>query len=336
MIENDSLNKPKQVIIDLGAQVKDSIQFYKSNLYKSTMADSSKKVELKNISEKNNQYIKNDTSNLLLMYKNFIFEPWESSLKTTNLINKQFYIKEKIFNNFIPIKSSARIIFENTRWPNKNINSINDAIIFLILVSFVLLAWVKISYGKYLNQLLRSLVNYSEEAKLFRDQNAMINRLYFVLNIIFTITGGLFIFYAVNYINGKILLKSPFLILIGGMGIIIIIYLYKYFINKTFGFVIYKNQVFKEYLHSTFIFYKALGMFLLPLSFVLFVLTDHYRIWVLVICVLLIFMLYFTSIFRATRIMLQKGILLFYWILYLCIVEFLPIILLCKFLNCEL
>ncbi len=283
-------------------------------------------------------FIKNkkDSDNLNSLLNTYSFEPWDKIISANNAVYKSKNKERAIFYNnkktetYLKSQTSQKIPY----FYKENF-AINNAILILLLISFVLLAWIKIAFEKYLKQLLRAIINYSDEAKLFRDQNAMIDRLYLVLNIIFAITGGLFIYYFAGYYGKGIFLNNSFLNLLGCFGVIIVIYIYRYIIIKFFGFILYQNQAFNEYLHSTFIYYKAMGLFLTPLIFIIFILSENYKIAILMLSIITIFVLYFISIFRATRIMLQKGILLFYWILYLCTVEFLPIIMLYKFLKSE-
>jgi len=290
----------------------------------------------KNIDISHQIFIKNqkDTINSTSIIKTYTYEPWNNIISVKSNVYKLISNEKVIYNvnensiisfNSKPIKETLHKYIDYI--------DISNIILPFILTSFVLFVWIKISYNKYLIQLLRAIINYSDEAKLYNDQNIIIDRLYLLLNVIFTITGGSFIFYLIKYFNHEILIGKSFLMLFFCFGFIVSIYVYRYIINKIFGFILYQKQVFNEYLHSTFIYYKAMGLFLLPFIFIIYILSEKFKIMALLISLLIIFILYFISIFRATRIMLQKGILLFYWILYLCTVEFLPIILLYKLIN---
>jgi hypothetical protein len=294
-----------------------------------------RQTEIKNF-DLRQTYLKSkiDTSNKPLYLKAYSFEPWYKLISVNSKIYKSINKQKEIYciNENSTLKSTPKLIQEYPVY-NKENTAIGNTVLLLIIISFALLAWVKISFGKYLNQLLRALINYSDEAKLYNDHNTIIDRLYLLLNSIFTITGALFIYYFLKYTGKEYSLINPFLYLFYCICFIIVIYVYRYVVNKIFGFVFYQKQVFNEYLHSAFLYYKAMGLFLLPLIFVVYIIPEKYRFGIFVVGSLIIFVLYFISVFKATRIMLQKGILLFYWILYLCTVEFLPIILICKFLS---
>ena len=329
---NDSLAKS----MDDSSQLKNLI-FHENNHLNKVATNS---LIVKKDTSKMNEFIYIDkikeSSNNIIFKNSYTYEPWIKTLKINNLINNNNKTNTSVYSTSGTIVKIHDISEkEHIHLANRKV-LLNDIILILILCSFIFLAWIKISLGKYLNQLIRALINYSEESKLFQEKNAIVNRLYIVLNSIFVISGGLLLFYIIQYSNNKIYFKNSYLVLFGCNGIIISIYIYKYVINKFFGFILYQKQVFKEYLHSTFMYFKALGMFILPLIFLIFIVPEKYKTWILAICFIIFFMFYFISVFRATRIMIRKGILLFYWILYLCTVEFLPIILLYKFLSNEL
>jgi hypothetical protein len=277
---------------------------------------------------------KKDSSQRNNLIKTYSFEPWNNIISVNSRVYKAIFKQREIYikNRNSEISYTSKIVQEFPHFSNEN-NDISNTILTLIITSFVLLAWVKISFGKYLNQLFRALINYSDEAKLYSDHNTMIDRLYLFLNTNFIIMGGLFIYYFLKHAGKEIFSMSPNILLISCLGTIICIYIYRYIINKIFGFVFYQKQVFNEYLHSAFIYYKAMGLFLLPIILLIYIVSEKYRIGLLTIGTIIIFLLYFINVFKATRIMLQKGILLFYWILYLCTVEFLPIILIYKYLS---
>ncbi len=279
------------------------------------------KKEFKNSEPKNYANVYQSNWSEILNVKNIIF--------TNNLKKRVIYSETKTDS----IQNSLSQI--NSVYYHQKENSyvfMNFTLVFL-LFSLALLAFIKAIFGKYLNQLLQAVIYYGESLKLYRDHNTLIDRLFFICNFIFIISGGFFCFYLMGYIKPNILSGHPIILCFYCFSFILGIYFSKFVINKIFGFIIYRSSVFDEFLHNTFAYFKVMGLFLLPIICIIPFVTLNLRITFLVIGVIIIFSLYLISIFRATKIMLQKDILLFYWILYLCTVEFLPIMLLYKFFN---
>jgi hypothetical protein len=297
----------------------------------------------------NNQIIKEKSTPLTTNYKIvkvgfepdsvpfttcYYTEPWTEILNTQNLVSSAFLYKKPalvVDKSEIPRTSLG---IENNRVQRNSFGSIMDNLILaLIIFSFILLAWTKVFFGKYVTQILRATFNYSESFKLFRDHNSIVERFYWLLNIIFTISGGIFIFHLLKIINPSIFSSSNFYIILGCFVIIILYYFIRFLINKIVGFLLNQQQVFNEFIHSYFIYLKVMGLALLPLVTIISFVSVNYRLIFLILGTIIIFLLYIISIFRATRIMIKKGILIFYWILYLCTIEFLPIMLLYKFIS---
>lgn len=268
--------------------------------------------------------------------KTYIFEPWQELISVNNKICKTYIIHKPVFKTN-KIDTSNTKVLSNINYSQLHLNQYgtftNNITLFLLLFSFALLSLTKVSFGKFLNQFLRSTINYSEASKLYQDHNIIINRLYFVLNIIFVISGGLYIYYLIKQFQPSLIKINSAILLLGCFGIILILYFIKFLITKTLGFILFQIQAFNEYLYNTYLYFKIIGLFLLPLVSIKYILIENYKINLLIFGILIIIIVYISSIFRATRIILQKGILLFHWILYICILELLPILLLYKYLS---
>jgi hypothetical protein len=259
-------------------------------------------------------------------------EPWSDIINIKNLTFSSLLLKKQVFTYHEEYKGKNSKIY-NKKITIHPVFNISDLSLMLIITSFVLVASIKALYSKYLNQLMRAIISYSEAYKLYRDYNVIIDRVYFVLNLNFIITGSLFGFYFLKLFKPSFYYNSNMKILLFCSSLILCIYFSRYLINKLAGFLLDQKQAFNEFLHSNLLYYKVTGLFLLPIASFLFLVSDQYHIILASTGIALIFIIYLISIYRATTIMLKKGILLFYWILYLCTIEFLPLLLLYKFFK---
>ena len=109
-------------------------------------------------------------------------------------------------------------------------------------------------------------------------------------------------------------------------------FLLKNLIYHAVGTVIMLEEEIDESTFNMFLLYKALGLFLLP------IVTIHaieqrvtfVTVWIMMF---LIALFYFVSILRSIYIGNRKGISIFYLILYLCLLEILPLFLIFKILT---
>lgn len=255
---------------------------------------------------------------------------WEQALSTKNftfqkyLSGKPIIHQKNTFTEKKQIEPQQRVVATPM--------GMNNFIIAVLLFCFILLAWLKYSFSKYLQQISHSIINYSESVKLHHDHNALVDRVYFVLNLIFVFTGGLFIYNFLLYINTDIT-GSPYMNYLLSCAFIIVILFYRIIMAKVGGFILKQKNIFEEFNHSNLLFYKATGIVLLPLTALLFFTKTEFHTFLLFVNLSIFLLFFIVSIFRASRIMLQKGVLLFYWILYLCTIEIIPLLLLLKYLN---
>lgn len=259
--------------------------------------------------------------------KTYKYADWETLLNVKTYGNFSSASKSNIYTGYTPNKvGNLRQDFKNNSYDNV----VNNILLGGIILIFILLANIKVNFSRYLNQILRATFTYSEENKLYRDHNALVDRVYFILNIIFILTGGIYCLLIFKLNNPVLYAASPYKIVFGSILVILALYIFKYLINKILGFILNQQKVFNEYLHSIFIYFKVTGIILLPIiSIASFISSPADKVF-LYIGLAIIILIYISSIFRASRIMLQKDVLLFYWILYLCTVEFLPYVLLYK------
>lgn len=264
---------------------------------------------------------------------NYKLVSWKELLSYKNTVHA-VHANKKIFTH--AVSDSSSVFPKKESASNHSIlygYGINNFFIVLIFVAVVLLAWCKVAFEKYLVQTFRAVINYSDAYKLYRDHNTLLDRFYFLLNIIFVISGGIFSFHVFKLLKSSAYSNYSLYILYSGFTLIIAIFITRFLITKVLAGLLDQFQSFNEYLHSTFLYLKVTGIFLLPLVAVISFVSTPFRPVLLYFGLIVILIFYLVSIFRGSRIMLQKGVLLFYWILYLCTVEFLPIMLLYKLFN---
>jgi hypothetical protein len=209
----------------------------------------------------------------------------------------------------------------------------DNTVLLLFILVLGMMAWVKVSFGKYLSQVFSAIINYHDSAKLFRDHNSLIDRLYFILNVIFTITGGFFIYHIFTLYSLSLFSLKTYSLLFSCFLSIFVIYIFKYITCNSLGIIFNKKEAFDEYLHISYLAFKVMGMLLLPIVALITYLKGDIQKWLIYLGVFEFFTLYMISIFRGTRIMLQKNVLFSYWILYLCTLEILPILLVYKLIT---
>jgi hypothetical protein len=206
-----------------------------------------------------------------------------------------------------------------------------DWILAIILGSFLLLAWVRVFFTRYLVQILNSLFIYHTASKLFTENNVLLQRISFVLNTIFVLISGLFIYQLFNFFAINVNIPDGFTLYLFSTALVFGFIIFRYFAVYMVGFIFARQKEFTEYLHNVFLYNKSIGLALLPVVTGIAFTPQSVRILLVYTGLLMVIFFYILRIGRSFRIILRKDVLIFYLILYLCTLEILPILLFYKY-----
>jgi hypothetical protein len=195
--------------------------------------------------------------------------------------------------------------------------------IFLIL----LFVWIRIFYGKFFNMLANALKSFKIASNLFREKNALIQRVSILLDAIYLIVISIFTFELARYHHLWEAGMNRFNLFMIVLNVFIIYTVLRIIILQLTGYIFFSKSTFAEYIHSTFVVNKGVGIALFPV-----VIMQHYFPYqwlhgILIMGILIILMAFILKAIRAYQIIIRKDILIFYLILYLCTLEILPLLL---------
>ena len=206
----------------------------------------------------------------------------------------------------------------------------DDWILGVMLVSFVVLAWIRLFYNKFLSPTFVAVINQQVSHNLFRDKSGVSIRVSSGLNLIFYLNGGLYLYLLVQRLEVEFFGFGSFwtfsllcLILIG-------FYLAKQIVTSLVGFISLTQMVFKEYMHNVFLFNKSLGLVLFPVVLGMVYMSDLLAPFFLYSGIAFVGIAYLLRLIRGFQIFIKEGVSILYWILYLCALEILPIVLFLK------
>jgi len=204
----------------------------------------------------------------------------------------------------------------------QNIDWLLGIFIFITL----LFIWIRLFYGKYFSLLANAVGSFHISAKLFRERNVMVRRVSIVLDFIYLVVLSVLTFESAihfDWFTSGLSRFNEYMLL---LNIIMLYALIRIALLRFTGFLFLKHNLFSEYIHNSFVINKGTGIVLFPV-----VIVAHYFPFQLVSIVLvtgfsiLIISLTFKAV-RAYQIIRRKDIVLFYLILYLCTLEFLPLL----------
>jgi hypothetical protein len=251
--------------------------------------------------------------------------------------NHYFAIKETsdlIFKE--EVKSSGSLIpadFKQNQDKTLNQDLHPDWLIGIIIGSLIILAWLKLFYHKFFDQVIVSMWNFQLGSKFLRDQGIFARRVGLVLNLNFLLIGGLFIYLVLTHFNFNPLSLKPIFAYFLYTAVLTILLLIRYIITITTGYIFNKQDYFREYLYHILVIYKNLGVFLIPIIFCISYIQENLRIYFIFFALALVAMAYLFRFIKGFQLLIKKDVLIFYLILYLCTLEFLPVLFYYKFFS---
>ncbi|KPK85829.1 MAG: hypothetical protein AMS27_06470 [Bacteroides sp. SM23_62_1] len=271
-------------------------------------------------------------------------------LDTSDLVYNDHNPLTKFKDHYYITRDSSGLVFkkENSQVNSATLENFNkdvnnsaasdfdmspDWLMGIIIVSLIVLAWLKLFYHKFINNTAISLWNFQLSKKEFRDQNIFSRRVAFILNLNYIIIGGLFIYLVFSYFRINPYNLGPFPLYLFSAGLLLIILLINQILLLLAGFIFNQQENFMEYLHQILLIYKNIGIFFIPVVLCIAYIQDNLRIYLIISGIALFLLGYLFRFVKGIQIIIKKDVLLLYLILYLCTLEILPVVIYCKFFS---
>jgi hypothetical protein len=201
-----------------------------------------------------------------------------------------------------------------------------------LLLSFLFI-WIKVFYGKFYTTLANALNSYQISAKLYHEKNILTQRVSILLDFIYLIVFSIFCFEIATFYHLWSKELTPIKLYLVFFNLVILYTLFRLFILKLTGYVFLAQGVISEYIHSTYVINKGLGIVLFHVTIMVHYFPDLLIPVVMILGGSIFFFGFIFKIIRAYQIIIRKDVLLFYLILYLCTLEILPLLLGFKFVK---
>ena len=211
----------------------------------------------------------------------------------------------------------------------EKVNNNTDWLTIVLLLGLVLFASVKNSFSKYLKHLMQSIFNYSTAHRMFQEKNNSIFHASLRLEIFHYIIVSVFLYQlAVHYrLEFQFDKFSLFLMC---LALLVVYYATKIVLYRFWGLLIERQPEINEYLFNMSNFNRIVGIFIFPVTaFIAFNPFKNNEI-VIITGSLLLLGFYVLLIWRGIEILLKKQFPISYMFLYLCTLEFLPLLLIYK------
>ncbi|HVY73889.1 MAG TPA: DUF4271 domain-containing protein [Puia sp.] len=206
----------------------------------------------------------------------------------------------------------------------------SDTMFYLLVVLLFYFAIIKLAYGKYLGNLLTLFFRVSMRQQQIREQVSQTPVPSLLLNLLFAISGGLYIGFLLEH-EQYIQADQRNAYFLYGALLLILIYLGKFIFLSLTGWIFNVKKTTDTYLFIVFLTNKIIGIFLLPFLVILSFSNHLISSICLTGSALMIGVFYFYRLiacYRAVRKEIKLSVLLF--LLYLCAFEIAPLLLIYK------
>jgi len=217
-----------------------------------------------------------------------------------------------------------------------NKNNYPEWVLFVFVIVFVVLAWVRIYHTKRAKMLIKAFVSQMYVQHLLRESDSLMIGLSLALNFVFFTVISLFLYLIVTYYNVYVPLTeviNPFFVF---FGVLILLYQGKALVLWILGIVFNQREHFYKYIFNVFLCNKILGILLLPVVVGVSYLKNG-ELYLIYTGFVLIIAVYFFRIYRGVVICIREANVSQYYIfLYLCTLEFLPFVVITRFVSTNL
>lgn len=204
-----------------------------------------------------------------------------------------------------------------------------DWITIVLFTAILMFATIRYSYIKYISHLFLSLFNYPTSLRMFSEKNYPVSHAAYRLDVIFYLSFSLFVYQATVYAEIKSA-SASFLYFTLVLGFVLGYFFLKKFIYSMLG-VIFKTQgESSEYLFNIDSFNRTLGLILLPVIALISFSPAEKPIFFIFSGLVLVITFNIVLLQRGISILLKKQFSIIYLFLYLCTLEFLPLLLIYK------
>ena len=214
----------------------------------------------------------------------------------------------------------------------RRVSDSNEGLFYLLTGLILYFALLKLFFTKYLGNLLSLFLRASLRQQQIREQLLQTPLPSLLLNILFVITGGLYVCFLIRYYQPGIQINF-WLLLTDCSALVGFIYLSKFVLLKMAGWVFNIEKATDTYIFIVYMVNKILGIVLLAFLIILFYSVSPIREIALTIsfCFIGFLFLYrFTASYPSVRHEIKISI--FYFFLYLCAFEIAPLLLIYKVL----
>ncbi len=211
-----------------------------------------------------------------------------------------------------------------------------SAVTLFLMCALSLLAGIKFHFGENLRQAIKSFFNYQQARRMLVERRESDKQATLYSNILFSFVAGIFISLVLPFFGISLPWDSYGLSIVSFSLAVGLLYMVKAGIWKTLGVVFVVQPFSREYVYSMFLYNCNLSLFIFPFVAAIPFVSGEVLPYLIFGAATILGIAYLLRIWRIFQIIHAQNAPVYYFILYLCTLEILPLLLfvkVCKVLN---
>jgi len=256
----------------------------------------------------------------------FFYVTWEKDATPTNtFLNPAIFKKAKTFKEQV---TPDNLTNNNQQMPFKEA----DILLLVLLMLVSLVAYVRISTKDYIKKITASVFNFAYLRTLFNERTKLMWIKDAILLLIFYVSAGILTDSLVKTL-GFSFPETDINIAISTTVIIFLLIFFYQLIVRILGYLSFTSRIVAEYLFYFNNLLKFLGIFNLIILFALIFGPEYSKIYLAYIIFFTYIIIYTLRVYKIFSDFLVNRFSLFYFILYFCALEIVPIMMLIKLFS---
>lgn len=216
---------------------------------------------------------------------------------------------------------------------NLNLDLNPDWIFYFAIGMIALFAWIKLIYTRFTFDIFGATVNYQLSLRLFNNANIVQKRISLIFSGLYFLSLSVYLFLIFEIFEYSPADLQNFKLIFSLFGFLLALNLFRTTYFRLTGLVFNREKLFQEATFHNSLFNKLTGIISLPFILIIGYVSEIYLDIVVYFSLLLLIFINILRIIRGIKFVMKNVISYFYFILYLCSLEILPILVILKVLH---
>ena len=230
----------------------------------------------------------------------------------------------------LPTTVSATVIEKNEFANESKLIGYPSSITVFLMFGLILLAFIKYHFGRNMLGTFRSFFSYRHSVRMFEERRESDRQAAYFSNIFFILIAGIFISLVLPFFGASPLWGSYTLSVLFFSAATGLLYFLKAGIWRALGVIFLVQSFTKTYIYNMYLYNRNIGLFIFPLVVLIPYMNGVVTPYIVYSIIAIIVLSYILKFWRIFEIFHVQNVRLFYFILYLCTLEILPLLLFIK------